>query len=561
MFAGAVREAVFSNPDVIKRVNADFVPVALKADLVNNPPDDEEGRLCREIGRSKLAPQGICVVNSAGKVLAWTLAFDDDKSVLAFLDHSAKRFAQFPDTKKPVAAERYGRFPSQRGADVADNCKAPVIIDHHPEGKYCPGATRVRQGTVLARVFGRALNMGGKLSADTVRQEQYVEDCFHVPVAMQEALAKALEDAGTERFLLANDLARLLVSHAFLGQLDVNPLGFPGGGQGNLNQCEFWARKVDGDGNGPVRVRVEGKSETAGGTGDAGRSGDGALWRHEVKLTWEGIIELKKDRVSRLLLVASGSEKLKWGNKNLPQLKGQADVTILVGGRAIDLSCGVRYGIIGEAVAADQVGDAEASAEQPQEVPAETGRQVTEMLGPPFLVFRDNVQEELKLSDEQKKKLEKRLQHTVQDAMQFFQRLADKAPEEREKELHAYREKAYENLTAFLQGLLQEEQLKRLRQVMLQRDRLFALLGNPEVAKELEITDQQRQQFVEVAQEFQKKFEPLIKEAQKGGNPQEIGPKIRKIRKEQEDRIEALLSDAQKKRWKELLGNPLDLGD
>ncbi len=561
MFAGAVREAVFSNPDVIRRVNADFVPVALKAGLVNNPPDDEEGRLCREIGRSKLAPQGICVVNSAGKVLAWTMAFDDDKSVLAFLDHSAKRFAQFPDTKKPVAAERYGRFPSQKGADVADNGKAPVIIDRHPQGKHCPGATRVRQGTVLARVFGRALDMDGKPSADTVRQEQYVEDRFHVPVAMQEALAKALADAGTERFRLADDLARLLVSHAFLGQLDVNPLGFPGGGQGNLKQCEFWARKVDGNDNGPVRVRVEGKSEAAGGTNDAGRGGDGAFWRHEVKLVWEGIIEIKKDRVSRFLLVASGSEKLKWGNKNLPELKGQADVTILVGGHAIDLSCGVRYGIIGEPVAADEASDAEALAERSQEIPAEAGRQITEMLGPPFLVFRDKVQEELTLSDEQKKKLEKRFQGTHQDTMQLFQRLVDKEPEEREKELQAYREKAQENLTAFLQGLLQEEQSKRLRQVMLQRDRLFALLGNPEVAKELEITDEQRHQFLEVAQEFQKKFEPLIKEAQKGGNPQEIGPKIRKIRKEQEERIETLLSDAQKKQWKEMLGKPLDLGD
>ena len=44
MFAGAAREAVFSNAAVIRRINADFVPVALKAGLVNNPPDDEEGR-------------------------------------------------------------------------------------------------------------------------------------------------------------------------------------------------------------------------------------------------------------------------------------------------------------------------------------------------------------------------------------------------------------------------------------------------------------------------------------------------------------------------------------
>jgi hypothetical protein len=306
---------------------------------------------------------------------------------------------------------------------------------------------------------------------------------------------------------------------------------------------------------------VEGKSEAVGGTSDAGRGGDGAFWRHEVKLSWKGIIEIKKDRVPRLFLVASGSERLKWGNKNLPELKDQADVTVLVGGHAIDLSCGVRYGIIGETVAADEAGDAETLAERSQETPAEAGRQITEMLGPPFLVFRDKVQEELRLSDEQKKKLEKRLQDTVQDAMQFFQRLGDKEPEERERELHAYKEKANENLTAFLQGLLQEEQLKRLRQVMLQRERLFALLGNPEVGKELEITDQQRRQFVEVAQEFQKKFEPLMKEAQKGGKPEEIRPKMMKLRKEQEDRIEALLSDAQKKQWKKLLGKPLDLGD
>ena len=107
MFAGAAREAVFSKPDVIKRVNADFIPVALKAALVNRPSDDEEGRLYREIARSRPAPQGICVVNSAGKVLNWTLMFDNDKSVLAFFDHARTRYAEFPDAKKPVAAEVY----------------------------------------------------------------------------------------------------------------------------------------------------------------------------------------------------------------------------------------------------------------------------------------------------------------------------------------------------------------------------------------------------------------------------------------------------------------------
>jgi hypothetical protein len=552
VYAGAVREAVFSNPEVIRRVNADFVPVSLKTDLVKNPPDDEEGRLYREIGRSRLWHQGICVINSAGKVLAWTIAFDDDKSVLAFLDYSAKRFAQFPDATKSVAAERFRKFPSGQEADVADNGQAPIIIDRHPEGKHCPAAKRPRQGTVLARVFGRALDKDGTPVADTVPQENYVEDRFYVPIAMQEELARALADAGTKRFRLADDLARLLVSHAFLGQLDVNPLG-GFGGRGGLTQCAFWAEKVGTDGNGPARVRVEGESDAGARTSAAGRLGDRAFWLHEVKLTWEGFIELDGKRMAHLLLVARGDEKLQWANQYLPEMKDQADVTILVGGHAVDLDCEVRYGIIGEPVA-----DGE---EQPPPVPAETRRQFAEMLGPTFLVFRDKVQEELKLSDEQKKKLENRLQDTVEDAEQLFHGLTGKEPQELEKELHFHRQKAQEKLTAFLKELLQEGQFKRLRQVMLQWDRMFALLYNAEVAKALEITDLQRQQFAQVAQEVQKEFEPLLEEAQKAGKPEEIRAKMIELRKKQVDCIEALLSNAQKKEWKEMLGKPLDLGD
>jgi hypothetical protein len=160
VFAGAAREAVFSKPEVIRRVNAHFIPVALNARLVNNPPGEEEGQLYREIGRSKPAPQGICVVNSAGKVLDWALMFDNDKSVLAFLDHCRKRFAKHPDAKRAVAAQRYMKFPSHKLDDVEDNGKAPRIPLQHPKGKACPAAPRLRQGTVIVRVFGRAFDLG-----------------------------------------------------------------------------------------------------------------------------------------------------------------------------------------------------------------------------------------------------------------------------------------------------------------------------------------------------------------------------------------------------------------
>jgi hypothetical protein len=552
VFAGAAREAVFSNPDVIKRVNADFVPVALKAGLVNNPPDDEEGRLYREIGRSKPAPQGICVVNSAGKVLNWTLMFDDDKSVLAFFDHAKERFAKYPDAKKPVAAEVYQKFPSQKRKDVEDSGKVLPALDRHPEGKHCPAEPPLRKGTVAVRLFGRALDKDGKTVADTVRQENYIEDRFNIAVQTQEKLAKALADAGADRVTLPLELTRQWVKQAYMGVLDVQPLDNPGRGKGDLKKCDFGATKV-GTGKGPTLWRVEGESEVFidermanGGPGDM----------HEVKLTWHGFIEMDGDRMTRLVLSAGGKEKLKWQSA---RGKDDNEVAMLPGGHRIDMACEVRYGIVGEPAGPDKVA-ADAPATAQSEVPEEVRRHVADTLGPLSLVFRDKVQKELELSDEQKSKLEKRLQHMGQDAMPFFQNLQAANPQERQKIHHAYVEKAQENLTAFLEGALNPEQFKRLRQVMLQREGLFAL-GNADIMKELAITDQQRQQFGELVQAMQKKIEPLMKEAQQGGNPEEIRPRVMKIRAEHVGRIEALLSDAQKKQWKEMLGKALHLGD
>ena len=566
MFAGAAREAVFSKPEVVRRVNADFVPVALKAALVNNPPGGEEGRLYREIGRSKPAPQGICVVNSAGKVLDWVLMFDDDKSVLAFLDHVSKRFAKYPDAKRPVPAERYMKFPSAQLPDVEDSGRILPVIDRHAQGKRCPAQPPLREGTVVARLFGRALDKDGKPVADTVRQEHYVEDRFNIPVEAQEKLAQALADAGSNRFRLPNEFSQHLVTHAFLGQIDVNPLGSPAGGSGQLKRCELWGQKVVGAGNGPMQIHVEGRSEVAGAQDDSrlGPRSDGRLWEHEVKLTWEGLIEVQGKRTSRLLLLANGSEKLKWGNSSW-NLKAERDVAHLPAGHPIDLSCGVHYGIIGEPVPQDQAaaeGEAPAPAADPAaQIPEEARKQLVEALGGPFIIFRDKVQEELKLSDEQKQKLLEKFPDHVQETMKVFEKIKDLKPRERDKEMQEHRRKSDEKLSADLKEVLKTKQQERLLQLQLQQSGAFALLGRHEAFIKLKITDEQRKKFMEVIQEMQKKIEPLIKEAEAGGNPEEIRPKVMKIRKAHEGKIEAILSDAQKKQWKAMLGKPFDLGD
>jgi hypothetical protein len=284
---------VFSRPEVIRRVNSVFVPVALKAGLVNNPGDDEEGRLYREIGRSKPAPQGICVANSDGKVIAWTLMFDDNESILAFLDHTLERFGKYPDARQPFAAQRYMKFPSSKLPDVPDSGGLPAIPDQHTQN--CPANPRPPSGTVVARLFGRALDENGQLISDTTRQEHYVEDRFNLPVEAQSLLARAGSNAGTNAFRMPGALARQLISHAFLGQLDVNPLGSPAGGTGDLKEIELWVQNVSNDQHAPVRLRVAGASHVAGGEGQdrPARGGDGRIWEHEIKLDWDGFIEMQ----------------------------------------------------------------------------------------------------------------------------------------------------------------------------------------------------------------------------------------------------------------------------
>jgi hypothetical protein len=242
-------------------------------------------------------------------------------------------------------------------------------------------------------------------------------------------------------------------------------------------------------------------------------------------------------------------------------MKSQADVRVLPGGHAIDLRCGVRYGIFGEPIPADQAGAAEPPAQPPTPIPDEARKQLVEALGGPFIIFRSNVQEDLKLAEAQKQQLLAKLPDYVQETMQRFEALKDAIPQEREQAMQEYRRKADAKLTALLKDVLDTKQQDRLFQVQLQQAGVFALLGqNPAFAK-LKITNEQRQRFMTEVENMHKQIQGLVKEVESGGNPEEIFPKVREVRKVHAGRIEAILTDIQKKQWRELLGKPLHLDE
>ena len=277
-------------------------------------------------------------------------------------------------------------------------------------------------------MIGRALDKAGRPVADTLRQENYIEDRFNIAVQTQEKLAKTLANSGPGRVTLPLELTRQWVKQAYMGVLDVQPLDNIGN-SGQLKKCDFGATRV-GTGKGPSLLHVEGESEVF---IDEKMANAGPGDMHEIKLKWHGFIEMEENRMTRLVLSAIGKEKLKF---NSARGKDDNEVALLPGGHRIDMSCGVRFGILGEPVGPDKV-----SADAPDMPPLERSdpvdHQIMQALGSSSLVFHPKVQEELKLSDEQKRKLQKRLQGTIQNAKQTFQRIGDKPPDEREKALCA----------------------------------------------------------------------------------------------------------------------------
>ena len=344
-----------SNPDVIRRINADFVPVALSMFAAMARPTDDEGKVLQSIYRSKVQPQGTCVLNSAGQVVAWVIMYDKNKDVLDFLDRGLKRFRDHPEGKEAIMTERYFRFPSDRRDDMKDEARPQPIAEGHAAGKRCPGWVDLPRGTIVAKVIGRALDKDGKLSARMVNQEDLALDRFEVSPSIQERLAKALADGDAGRSRLPDDLARLCMAHAFLGNKDAGPMSKVSVAAvvSDVKHCEFSAQKVASrvaSAAGVTLWRVEGNTEVVG----KGGSGGGFGFRNEVKLAWEGFIEMDGKHMTRLLLAARGTEKFQYGSDGLRAAlatKAKDEVELLTAGRFIDMECGVRYGIIGEPVA------------------------------------------------------------------------------------------------------------------------------------------------------------------------------------------------------------------
>ena len=184
-----------------------------------------------------------------------------------------------------------------------------------------------------------------------------------------------------------------------------------------------------------------------------------------------------------------------------------------------------------------------------QDITEELRDKLAHNLGSSFLLFRTKVLGELQVTQEQKARLDQYLRTVLPAALQVLQ----KNNGGRGK----FNQKTQEERSAVLAEILTADQRARLHQLELQKDGLFGPEWN---MQELQITDAQRQQFMAPTREAQQKTQALMAEIHKGASPDVIRPKALQLRLDLEVQLETLLTDAQKKKWKEMQGQPVDLG-
>jgi Spy/CpxP family protein refolding chaperone len=169
--------------------------------------------------------------------------------------------------------------------------------------------------------------------------------------------------------------------------------------------------------------------------------------------------------------------------------------------------------------------------------------------GGAMMLRMPEVQTELKLTDAQKTKVSEMLEKMREERQSAFQGLQGQGPEAFQKKLAEWRASEEKQVAAILNA----DQQKRYRQLQFQARGISAVADKP-VADELKLTEEQRGKVQAIVGAQRQEMRSLLDGAGGPGNFQELRPKLEALRKQTDEKITALLTEDQKKQWKEMLG-------
>ncbi len=173
------------------------------------------------------------------------------------------------------------------------------------------------------------------------------------------------------------------------------------------------------------------------------------------------------------------------------------------------------------------------------------------------LISNEQVRKELKVSDEQQKKLQG-IQEKQRSAFQeLFAGVRDLPQDERRAkftELRGKMEELSKKFTGQANEILNADQRKRLQEITIQVRGTNAL-SNGDVAKQLGLDDDQKKKLTAISEESRAKRRELFQ----GGNRDGAREKSNALRKETEEKLLGVLNADQKAKFEKMKGEKFEL--
>jgi hypothetical protein len=193
-----------------------------------------------------------------------------------------------------------------------------------------------------------------------------------------------------------------------------------------------------------------------------------------------------------------------------------------------------------------------------------------------FLIRNEAVQKELKMDKDQADKAAEAVKTVTDKHADDFTKLRDLEQEERRTKSRELNQKVNEETVKAIGEVLKPEQMSRLKQIELQRAG-YAAYTRPEVQTSLKLTDEQKEKVKSITDKANTDIREAMGAPGQGGRQRGQGgaggagrgqgrggfgagnEKVTAIRKEANEKVVALLTDDQKKSWKELTGAPFEV--
>jgi hypothetical protein len=171
---------------------------------------------------------------------------------------------------------------------------------------------------------------------------------------------------------------------------------------------------------------------------------------------------------------------------------------------------------------------------------------------PSVLVANKGVQEELKVTDEQKTKLGKINEEMAAKRREAFQDAAGDF-----EKIQEVMRKLNDTAAKAINEVLQPEQSKRLKQIELQVAG-FNAFSREDVQKDLKLTDKQKTEVQDIGKDMQKRVMEMFQGGFDPEKAQENQKKMQAMNKDNLEKVVKSFNDEQKKAWTEMLGKPFN---